>query len=330
MTDYTHGTGTSATMMIRDTGITIEFWITSNNSSTWTDHLPWGGTVNGSSVGGSYYYHAGSGWNKLGAWNVWTSQNVTFSIGSTGTSGFGGPTSFTVFLNRASRPSAPSAPVISNIQATSVDAAFTDGSNNGATIDSRLIAYGATTDLGSATQVSSDGSTTITGLAPGVKYYFWAATHNSQGWSDWSARSEALTYRVPDSPTAPTLSDITQVSASVSWSQNYDGGSLVDHYDLAWTLTNTLPTAANLTGIANSPQVVTGLTPGTTYYFWARAHNAYGNSPWSNPTVMKTIAGAKLLVGAVWKDAVPYVRVAGVWKVARPWAKVAGVWKETT
>src|ERR1700742_5260417 len=92
MTDYTRSTGNSGTMMIRDTGSTIEFWINANNSTTWSDHIPWSGTVNGASVGGSWYYHPNSGWNRVGAWSVSTSQNVQFNLGNTGTSGFGGPT----------------------------------------------------------------------------------------------------------------------------------------------------------------------------------------------------------------------------------------------
>lgn len=328
MTDYTRGTGSSGTMMIRDNGVTVSFWINSNNSSTWTDHLPWSGTVNGTGVGGSHYYHPGSGWNQLGAWNVWTSQNVTFNIGSSGTSGFGGPTSFTVFLNRASRPNAPSAPTFSNIGSTTVDVAFTDGANNGAGIDSRLIAYSTGTDLGAATQVSSDGSTSFTGLTTGVTYYFWAATHNSQGWSDWSPRSQVTLLRVPDAPSSVVISDLTQKTLTASFTVNGDGGSAINGTEVWWSLTNTLPGTNSSSGA--SPRSITNLLPGRTYYFWARAHNAVGWSGWSDVTLIKMIAGARVKYGGVWVDAVPYVRVSGVWKVARPWAKVAGVWEEST
>jgi hypothetical protein len=42
-----------------------------------------------------------------------------------------------------------------------------------------------------------------------------------------------------------------------------------------------------------------------------------------------TIAGARILVGTTWKQAIPYVKVAGVWRLAEPWEKKLGVWSKT-
>lgn len=88
---------------------------------------------------------------------------------------------------------APSTPVISNITQKTLDVTFTDG-GGGAAVDSRQISYSTSgTDPNAGTIVSSDGSTSISALTPGTLYYFWARTHNSAGYSAWSARAQAQT-----------------------------------------------------------------------------------------------------------------------------------------
>jgi heptaprenylglyceryl phosphate synthase len=123
------------------------------------------------------------------------------------------------------------------------------------------------------------------------------------------------------------LSSVTATSVDVSWSDNSDGGSPITAHQIGWGTSSSAPTS---TVSASSPQVVTGLTPGTTYYIFVRAQNSVGWSAWSKPTSMRTVAGAYILVGAVYKLAVPYVRVSGVWKQAEAWTRSAGVWKRTT
>lgn len=331
MTDYTRGTGNSATMMIRDLwspgngNYGVEFWLNSNNSSTYAHQLPYSYTVNGSTTSGTFNYNAGAGWQRVASANQWNSGFVTFHIGNTGTSGFGGPTDHTVWLNRATVPSAPSVCTLTNITSTSIDVSFTDGSDNGATIDARYIYYGRDPS-NHEWIVSSDGSTTITGLDPGTTYYFWARTHNSVGDSNWGPRSNATTLRVPDAPSSPAISAITQVSCTATFEPNGDGGAAITAYQVGYGTSSSAPTT---TVSGASPKAITGLSPATTYYFWTRAQNSVGWSAWSASSTARTIAGARVKVGAVWKEAVPYVRVGGVWKLARPWARVGGVWKET-
>lgn len=315
--------------MIRDTGSTIEFWINSNNSTTWSDHIPWSGTVNGVGVGGSYYYHPNSGWNRLGVWGVSYNQNVTFALGNTGTGGFGGPSSHTVSINRASIPSAPSPPVISAIGSTQVHAAFTDGSNNGAAIDDRRISWNTDPALVGVNYVSSNNSD-ITGLTPGTKYYFWAVTHNSQGWGPWSSRVEATTTKVPDAPTAPTVSNITQTSVQLNFAPGGDGGLTINSAKVWWGTDPDTPSSSATTGEGVTQKIVTGLDPATQYYFRVQTHNSVGYGSLSAATPAMTIAGAYVKVDTLWKLAIPYVKVSGVWKLARPWTRVAGEWKETS
>jgi hypothetical protein len=329
MVDYKKDTGSSATMMIRDTGTNVEFWLNSNNSSTFSHQLPWSYTDASGTSGTKYHdYSAGEGWSLVRRWSVTTDQNVTFRIGDTGTSGFGGPTSFTVAIDRASIPSPPSIVTLSGVTNTSVNATFTDGAANGAAIDTRQIGYGTSASTVQST-ITSDRSTTITGLTPGTTYYFWARTHNAKGWSGYGARGTATTYRVPDAPDSTIVSDVAQTTAWVSFTDNGNGGSAILERRVYWN------TVANETGIqsiayAGTPVQVTGLLPATTYYFWARVRNAAGWSGYSQYVIETTVAGAYVLVGTIWKQAIPYVNVGGVWKLARPWSRVAGVWKETT
>lgn len=326
MVDYDRSTGNSGTMRIRDTGSVIEFWISSGNSTTYNYDMPWAYVVNGvSSAWREYRYEAGSGFEKLGSWTITTSQTVTFKLGDTGTSGLGGPTNHSVFIERAKAPNHPSKPNVSVLSSTSVHVTFSDGDDNGATIDQRQIGYGTSSSTVQFT-VSSDRSTDITGLTPGTKYYFWARTHNEKGWGGWSVRSEATTWDVPDAPSSITLSEITQTTLKAAFVPNYAGGTAVLEYQIGY---GTHPnTAQQFIDASGGDAFITGLSPGIKYYFWARARNSVGWSNWSFTSSTYMVAGARVKVGFLWKPAVPYVRVNGVWKLARPWGRIAGVWKE--
>jgi len=225
--------------------------------------------------------------------------------------------------------SAPGLPVISSITNTSVFVTFTDGTG-GATPDGREIAYGGDPSSPTAnTIISSDGSTSITSMTSGVTYYFWARMHNAAGYGPWSPRAQATTHRVPDAPSTPVISSITQNSVIATWSPNFDGGSGITGYDVWWGTSPSLPPPnSSVTSVPN--KTITGLLPGTQYYFYARAYNTYGVSGWSGVASAYTIAGARVKDAGVWKNAVPYVRDGGVWKLAKPFVRVLGVWKDTT
>lgn len=223
--------------------------------------------------------------------------------------------------------SAPSTPVISNITSTSVLVSFQDGSG-GAPVDARYIGWSTSLEAGAVNQTSSGNSATISGLIPGTRYYFWAITHNSAGYSGWSPPATAITLRVPDAPNSVELWDITQVTLNANFGTNGDGGSGVLEWQLGYGTDPTTPQTFRGNWDGAFP-LVTGLSPGLKYYFWARGRNAIGWGPWSVVSSTTMIAGARVLVGAVWKTAVPYVKVGGVWKLARPWTRILGVWKET-
>ena len=263
MTDWTKSTGSSGTMMIRDTGTTVEFWIKSN-SGTYNHQMPWKYHVNGVTSAWKEYDYVGNGsYKKLGSWTVSSDQTVTFYLGDTGTSGLGGPTTFSHAIDRANAPSPPSTPKISILSSTSVSVTFTDGSNNGASIDSRQIGYGTSTSTVQTT-ISSDGSTTITGLTPGTTYYFWARTHNAKGYSGWSGRASARTWSVPPAPSSVALSEIKQTSVKAVFNGNGDGGVGILEWQLGYGTDSSTPQSFLS---SSGTSTVTGLNPGRRYYF---------------------------------------------------------------
>jgi hypothetical protein len=196
MVDYLHSTGSSGKMMIRDLGTTVEFWLNSFNSDTFNHALPWSYGVNGVlSPWLTFNYNAGAGWQKLGAWNVTTTQTVQFKLNATGTQGFGGPTTFAQLINRTNRPDPPTRPLLSNVSVSSMTVAWTDNSNGGSTILGYHVGYSVNDPSGPSTIVAAPRSPfVLSNLAMGTLYYVWVQSQNAIGWSDWSQSSFATTF----------------------------------------------------------------------------------------------------------------------------------------
>lgn len=334
MVDYTKSTGSSGTMMIRDSGGKVSFWLRAG-SSTFNHNLLWGFTVNGVTDNDNRFdFNSGGSWQMVKQWTVTTSQNVVFRIGDSGTGGLGGPTNFTQAINRDTVPDPPSIPRASLITATSVVISFDDPADNGGdAIDLREIVYRKTTDASDdLTHISSwDRNSTFTGLTPGASYYFWARVHNSVGYSNYGPR---LTVKMLDEPGRPgivSFSEITQVSVKAAFVDGPSNGTAIIGRQIGYFSGFTTGVIAPTTILTyNGPTVVTGLLPATSYLFFSRTRNSVGWSDWSPGSSVRTLSGVRVNVGGVWKNAVPYVNVGGVWKIARPWGRQFGYWEETT
>ena len=329
MTDWTRSVGTNGTMMIRDTGTRVEFWLKAG-SATFNYTLPWGYTVNGvTDNSNSFRFEKGGNWQMLKSWAVSTSQTVAFRLGDTGTAGLDGPANFGHDIDRSTIPGPPSAPVVTNVGARTATTTFTDGSNGGASIND--VRHGwSLSATGAPTRTITPSTRTYTwiSLEPGTKYYFRGACHNVNGWGPWGPATAATTDTEPDAPGMVTVSEITQTTLKASFVDSPDtGGSTILERQLGYSQSS----SGNPTTTLNyaGPMTVQNLIPGTTYYFRSRSRNAVGWSDWSAPRTARTIAGAFVKVGGVWKPAVPYVKYNGVWKPARPWGRLFGFWQES-
>lgn len=328
MVDYTKATGATGTMMIRDLGSTVEYWIKADSTSTWFSSAPYSWDYNGSSGSGTFSYPAGGKWKKVRSFTVTTEQTVKFNIGDTGTSGIGGPTNFSQLLIRSSAPPKPPPWAVEVINDDRVRG-DTDGyGDGGLSILQIQVGYGTSSSSPSLYEdMSSNGYGWVTGLNPKTTYYFWVRTRNSKGWSPWSNRTSAKTHAVPDAPSKPTFSEVTQTSVKVSFQTNATNGAAITSNTIGYGLSSAGPTNTFATTLTSS--TVLGLIPGETYYFWVRSTNTYGNSVWSGWAMVILVAGAWVDVNGVKTRAVPYVRHNGLWKVAKPYVKIAGMWKGT-
>jgi hypothetical protein len=226
-------------------------------------------------------------------------------------------------------PNPPFGLKLSNVTDTTLTVTFSPGAIHGSVIDEYQIGYNTTTSMytgGDPQYRTSDGNTPLTGFTPKTTYYFWARAHNAIGWSEWSTRASVTMEGTPDAPTTPVISSIMPISVYVTFSDNDNNGSSITDHQIGYGTSSSGPTT---TVTSDGSTTISGLTPGATYYFWARAKNSYGWGPYSASKSVRTAGGVWILVGNTWKQAVPYVRQNGVWKVAQGWAKIAGVWKET-
>jgi hypothetical protein len=125
---------------------------------------------------------------------------------------------------------------------------------------------------------------------------------------------------VPAAPAAPSLSLIGPDTVTVTWVAPDNGGAAINGYRIEWSL------AADFSSIAGTANVgvvlsyaVTGLTPGTRYYFRVAAKNVVSDTAsttgrFSSSANTTTLAGGKVAVGGVWKARNRKIAVSAAWK----------------
>jgi uncharacterized protein YgiM (DUF1202 family) len=183
---------------------------------------------------------------------------------------------------------APGAPTLSNASAgnTQVTLTWTAPSDNGGVaLSGYKVYYGTTNVIGAASSTSLLGGsltgTTITGLTNGTPYYFWVAAVNSVGEGGPSASNTATPTATVTVPGAPTLTSATAGNTQVTlvWAAPADiGSSALTGYKFYVNTVNTFATATGTSVFGGSltGTTVTGLSNGTTYYFWVAAVNGTG------------------------------------------------------
>lgn len=87
--------------------------------------------------------------------------------------------------------------------------------------------------------------------------------------------------KVPAAPATPTASLAVPTTVNVSWSTPDNMGSEIVRYEVGYsTIDNTSALTVVSAGVSLS-KAITGLPVGTTQYFFVRAINGVGASPWS-------------------------------------------------
>lgn len=101
MSTYTNPTGAAGTMRIDDNGTdTIDFWLLGVNELV--EQVPWSALVNGADTGlKSFRLEPNVSWQKVASFYVAINQEVTFHLGASGNVLLGGPTDFSVDVQRA-------------------------------------------------------------------------------------------------------------------------------------------------------------------------------------------------------------------------------------
>jgi hypothetical protein len=325
MTDYFLGIGGPSTMLIRDTGGWVEFWF-QTGSATWNNDQWWSYNANGVFSRQKFRLLRGGAWQHFGSVFVSYDQNVQFTIEGAGLGW--ATTTFTQHIQRSTVPAPPVMLSVTPISSSAFHVVFAGSYDGGSPVVEWQIGYGLSAG-GPTAFVGSGGSSDIGGFASGERVYFWARGRNAVGWSGWSNRGEGVTWTVPDIPSGPIVTNLTQTSMQVqyNYTENSNNPPTLER-QMGYGLSPSAPTyfASDSSGI----NILTGLVPGGTYYVWGRSRNSVGWSAWSVATQVLLIAGAVVLVGSEWKRAVPYVKQGGVWKVAEPWVKNMGAWKRTS
>lgn len=320
MTDYIRDIP-NGQMMIRDTGGWVEFWF-KTGSSTWNNEQTWGYQTNGGYVQQDFRLAQGGAWQKFGAVFVDSRQDVLFRIIG---EGLGWPTTdFWQFIERARVPDPPGAPYFFERQTGQIHAAFDYGYDGGMGIDAAELWYSFDP---SPRWAVGGRDAWVSGLSPKTRYFFWGRVHNARGWSGFGPRSEAWTVGVPDQPEPPVVYAFNPIKALATLRRKpRDGGVRIEEFQIGYGIDPNTPQYT----VPGMEVTVSNLQPARMHYFWIRARNAVGWSPWSWPMPLQLPAGAWLKDDGVWKRGLPWVKVNGVWQIVQPNIPVNGTWRVPT
>lgn len=115
----------------------------------------------------------------------------------------------------------------------------------------------------------------------------------------------------PPAPTPIALDQITRNSMRYRFSSNGTGSSPILRWEFQVSESPAFTGAALRTSSGTS--TVTGLTPGTVYYFRSRGVNAAGNGAWSAVLSARTLSGAWISTGTEWVPADVLISNGSAW-----------------
>ncbi len=199
------------------------------------------------------------------------------------------------FYAAAQAPLAPNATAATSINTTSFSANWDAvGTATGYRLDvatSPGFGLGTLVSGYNDLDVSNVTAYSVTGLSSGSDYYYRVRAYNLDGTSGDSNPISLIT--MPDVPTANFATAITYFGCTANWSNvtGADGYNLDISDDVTFNSNVT-----SYTGLNGSPENITGLNPGTQYYYRVAAYNASGTSDYSGTITFGTLPLADLSV----------------------------------
>ena len=176
-----------------------------------------------------------------------------------------------------------------NITATTATTGGTINSDGGSTVTARGVCYSTTSTPTLANPHTTDGSgmgtfvSNLASLTPNTTYYIRAYATNGVGTS-YGNQIIITTLAAANLPSVLTTvaSIIGQTTATCGGNVTSDGGATVTARGVCWSITAN-PTTANShttdgTGTGSFISNLTGLNPGTSYYYRAYATNSVGTA----------------------------------------------------
>lgn len=191
-------------------------------------------------------------------------------------------------LQWAQVPAAPGSASVLAGDPGEATVAWTTPDDGGLAITGYRVFYGTSPTLVGASTVDVGVVTShlLTGLTPGLTYYFAVAALNAvtAAAGTCSVKSSivsALLGTVPDAPTGLALTAGPGRIGAVWTAPASDGGVAISSYTVEYATDSGFTTGlVTVTGLPSSARAhtVVGLTPGTTYYFRIKAVNSVGTS----------------------------------------------------
>jgi carboxypeptidase T len=265
----------------------------SPNGITWTQIITVGANItaysnSGLTCGSTYYY-------RVRAYNA------------------GGESDYSNVVNATTVVCAPAAPgdlTTSPASQTQINLTWTDNSSNedGFKIERSPNGTLWTPVYTTTTNVAAHSDT---GLTCGSSYYYRVRAYNAGGESDYSNVANAATVVcAPAAPSGLTATPVSQTRIDLAWTDNSDNesGFQVERSPDGTTWTPVYTTTANVM-VYND----TGLTCGTTYSYRVRAHNAGGESDYSNVANAATVVCAPAAPSSLTATPVSQTRIDLAW-----------------
>ena len=190
-------------------------------------------------------------------------------------------------------PAAADPPMVTETSTTSVTVSWLAPTHEGPAITSYDLRYrqGSDGEFTDGPQDVTDTSATITGLRPDTAYEVQVRASSAAGDGKWSDPGLGRTRAPPPQPpAAPTVTETSTTSLTVSWLAPTHEGPAVTSYDLRYRQGSDGEFKDGPQDVTDTSATITGLSPDTAYEVQVRASSAAGDGKWSDPGLGRTRA----------------------------------------